>query len=132
MSYKNRNHGRGRRSPRLDQLTRIERMVKELLRRSGIEMDMEFEQMADFSALLEKVTKIKGRVESNAAFIAGLKKQLTDAAAGMNDEEDQAKINALVTDLDAVADQILPAVDANPLPTDSPVGGSTGGIRPTE
>lgn len=103
-------------------LSRIERMLMELIRRSGIEMEMRFEQMADFSPLLASITKMQGKVDSANALVAGLQKQLADLAKDMSDEEDQKKIAEYAASLDALHDTLAPAIEAND------PGGSLGGI----
>lgn len=102
----------------------LHRKVDSLLRAANLDIILEIEQMADFTDLIAKVEKMRGRVESTNAFVAGLKKQIEDLAADMSDEEDQAKILALAADVGALTDKLPQAIDANPGP-----GGSMGGIN---
>lgn len=110
-----------------ERLARLERMgealhrkVDALLRAANIEIHMEIEQMADFSKLVAEVAKIKGAAASTTAFVAGLQKQVADLAAGMNDEEDQSKVEALAADIAAISATLPQAIAADP-------GGSMGG-----
>lgn len=140
MSYKNRKLGRGRRSPRLDQLTRIERMVAELLRRSGLELEMEFEQMADFSALNARVSKLTDIGASFKTMNDGLKAERDAARAELekvksDDAADQAAVDAAEAELAKVTAvlEALSAVASNTDIAPAPVGvGSMGGANPTE
>lgn len=109
-----------------ERVDHIERMVislhgkvNSLLRAANITIEMELEQMADFSALVAKVEKIRGAAASSKVAFDEIRKQLKDLAEGMNDEEDQAKVAALATELDAIADTLPQAIEA---------GGSMGGI----
>lgn len=104
-----------------ERLGRLERLVialhvkiNSLMRIQDFEIDMEFSQMADFTELVAKVEKIRGAAASTNAFVVGLKKQIEDLAAGMNDAEDQAKVMALAADVDAISDTLPQAIAADP------------------
>lgn len=104
-----------------ERLTRLERMgaalhrkVDSLLRAANLEVIMELEQMADFTALVNQVAKIRGAAASTNAFVVGLKKQIDDLAAGMNDAEDQAKVEALAADIDAISATLPQAIAVDP------------------
>lgn len=125
MSYAKRNQGRGgRRSPQSDQLTRIERKVDELLRRSGIELEMEFEHMLNVDKLVAEVEETQGAAASTKVLIKGLYTEIR--ALKVSDPAAQAKIDELASKLQAAQDELASAVEA-----EAP-GGSTGGIPPTE
>lgn len=103
----------------LDERIGLERMVialhgkvNSLLRAANLTIELEFSQMADFTELVAKVEKIRGVAASTNAFVAGLKKQIEDLAAGMNDADDQAKVLALAADIDAIADTLPQAIAA--------------------
>lgn len=80
--------------------------------------------MADFTKLVKEVAGMRGAAESTNVFIAGLEKQVDDLAAGMNDEEDQSKVEALAADIAAISATLPQAIANDP-------GASTGGIVDT-
>jgi ADP-dependent phosphofructokinase/glucokinase len=87
-------------------------------------------QMADFSKLVAEVEATRGAVESTKAFVKGLEAELSKLGSNMNDEEDQAKVEALAADLARIREALPKAVVANPVPTEGgPVdsGASAGG-----
>lgn len=94
-----------------------------IMRALKLEINMEINRMADFTKLIDEVTKIKGAAASTNAFVAGLQKQLADLASRMNDDADQAAVEALSADLAAVSASLPQAVAANP-----DAGASAGGI----
>lgn len=103
-----------------ERLGRLERMVfgvhrklDSLIRAANIEFQMEIEQMADFKALADEVTKIKGTVASTKAFIQGLKAKIEELAAGMNDGPDQAAVVALAAELGSTEADLANAIAAN-------------------
>lgn len=111
-----------------ERFDRLERMVaalhpkmNSLLRASDQSFFMELDQMANFQELADNVAKIKGTVASTKAFIQGLKTKLEEAAAGMNDTEDQAAIVALSAELSGAETELTAAITANPEP---PTGAS--------
>lgn len=86
---------------------------------------MEYRQMADFSKLEAEVKATRGAAESTKVFVAGLEAKILELSAGMNDAEDQAKVEAFANDLAAIRATLPQAVVENP-------GGSTAGIKITE
>jgi hypothetical protein len=90
--------------------------LNSLIRAANLEIDLELEQMADFTELVAKVEKIRGTAESTKTFIQGLKARIEELAAGMNDTEDNAAIMALAADLGNVESSLATAIQANPEP----------------
>lgn len=64
--------------------------------------------MASLQALEAQVAATKGVMESAVTLIQGLRQQIIDAGT------DQAKLDAIVADLDAADDALANAVAANP------------------
>lgn len=140
MSYRDRNKGTGqRRNPHqsgidevLEVVTRTERKVNALLRRSDTELDMEFQHMADFTALNAKVSKMTDLVGSIKAMNDGLKAERDAAVAELEavkaaDSVDQAAVDAAEAKLAEVT-AVLEALTA----VVNNTGGSIGGASPTE
>lgn len=92
----------------------LHRKANALLLAAKINLNMELSQMADFTVMVAKVEKIRGAAASSKVAFDEIRKQLKDLGAGMNDEEDQAKIEALSADLDAIADSLPQAIAATP------------------
>jgi len=97
-------------------LDAIEQMLRSLLRNSNLDLELEFLQMADFKELADKVTLIKGTVNSTKAFIQGLKAKIEELAAGMDDGPDQAAVAALAAELGGAEAELASAIAANPNP----------------
>ena len=106
------------------------RMLLELLRRSGIDHNLEIQLMADFSALNDKVSKMTDLAASFKTMTDGLKAQRDAAQAEVDalkaaDSTDQASVDAATAKLSEV-NAALEAVTA--VAAGTPVAGSTGGI----
>ena len=88
----------------------------------NIVTSMEIKQMADFKKLEDEVAATRGAVESTKVFVKGLEDKIAELAEGMNDADDQAKVEAFATELATIRSTLPQAIVENP-------GGSTGGIK---
>lgn len=105
-------------------LRSIHRNQYKIMSALNLTINMEIEQMADFAKLIAEVEATRGAAESTRIFVEGLEAKIADVAADMNDEDDQAKVEELASQLAKIRESLPKAVAANP-------GGSTGGITET-
>lgn len=109
----------------LGRLTNIERMVELLVRRSGIEMKMEVNNMINLDNITREVAETKGAVESMMVAWKAAVDKVRETAQQVNDADAQTKIEALANELEAIQNDIAQAVGHEP-------GGSIGGAQPSE
>jgi hypothetical protein len=101
----------------------MDRKLDALLIAQNIELNLEIQNMADFSELIAKVEKINGTVASTKVTIQGFKAKIEELAGQISDTDDQAKVMELAASIGAIEGELAAAIAANP-----DTGGSQGGV----
>lgn len=122
-----------------ERLIRIENWVRVLVRRSGVELEMEIKNMIDLSNIAREVAETKGVIPSVKQALEKLTAKITELSGQISNPEDQAKVDALAAELQGVQDEIAAAVAANSggggggdTGATGSTGASIGGASPTE
>lgn len=107
----------------IDSLRRMERLLDRLMRRSGIELELETLQMINLTKISREVAETKGVAASAKVALEKLAQKIRELADQMTNPEDQAAVDALADELDGAQGTITAAIEANP--------GTTGGTGAT-